>query len=327
MAAWVSMNRSMTMAFLGGLVLTTGARRETRAAAAPAAPAVRAATRVDSFTMRMPQLGGRLRTIRVYLPPGYDATGRSYPVLYLQDAQQLFSPGPFGDWLIDETMDRLAGDDPADAAIIVGIDNSDQRWDEYGPWVNEHMRAWIDSSWARPVQGGEGAAYVEFLVQTLKPTIDSLYRTRPDRANTSIGGSSMGGLIALYAGLTRPDVFSKVMAMSSAVWFAEAGGSWLSDNRLVRYVGRHAPPSDTRFYLDVGTNERSRESDPDVLDSQGRRLTYPRAYVEGTEAVAAALRRAGLPAADLRLVVDGGGIHNESAWSRRFGSAMLWLYR
>ena len=285
-----------------------------------------AESRVDSFRVQMPQLSGRTRTVRVYLPQGYETSGRAYPVLYLQDAQQLFQPGPFGDWLVDETMDHLVARDPARAMIIVGVDNSPDRWDEYGPWTNAHMHAWVDSSWSRPVQGGQGDAYVDFLTQTLKPRIDQLYRTLPDREHTGVGGSSMGGLVALYAGLTRPDVFSRVMAMSTAVWFAEGEGPWLSDNRLLELIATHAPPRNVKFYLDVGAAERSRDHDPDVRDARGEAVAYPRAYVEGTNAVAAALRSAGVPERNLSEVVDPAGIHNESAWSRRFEPALLWLF-
>jgi predicted alpha/beta superfamily hydrolase len=283
-------------------------------------------SRVDSFRVAMPQLGGRQRTVRVYLPKGYDAATTGYPVLYLQDAQQLFSPGPFGDWLIDETLDAMSDADPARAMIVVGVDNSEHRWDEYGPWVNPAMHAWVDSSWARESEGGEGAAYVDFLTQTLKPLIDRHYSTRPDRAHTAVGGSSMGALIALYAGLARPDVFSGVMAMSTAVWFAERGGPWLSDNQLLAYIGSRPAPAGLRIYLDVGTAERSRDTDPDVADRAGRPISYPRAYAEGTEAVAEALQHAGVPAEHLRHVVDPGGIHNESAWSKRFEGAVRWLF-
>jgi predicted alpha/beta superfamily hydrolase len=311
-----------SLAFLGGLIMAvTGGHAGTASAMSPAE------SRVDSFRVVMPELGNRQRMVRVYLPKHYDAVSRAFPVLYLQDAQQLFSPGPFGDWLIDETLDRLSDEDPAHGLIVVGIDNSDRRWDEYGPWKNSHMHDWVDPSWSAPEQGGEGAAYVEFLTRTLKPKIDSLYRTLPDRANTAVGGSSMGGLIALYAGITRPDVFSMVMAMSTAVWFGEDGGPWLSRNHLLRFLADRRPPSNVRFYLDVGTNERSRDKDPDVVDAQGHPVSYPRAYVEGSEAVADVLQRGGVPSDNLRHVIDQGAIHNESAWSRRFEGAVRWLFR
>jgi predicted alpha/beta superfamily hydrolase len=189
------------------------------------------------------------------------------------------------------------------------------------------MHAWVPPSWSQPVQGGEGDAYLRFLTATLKPLIDARYRTLPDRDHTGIGGSSMGGLIALHAGITRPDVFSKVMAMSTAVWFAEGSGPWLSDNRLVREVRDTPAPRNVRFYLDVGTNERSRDTDPDVLDGRGRPVSYPRAYREGSDAIAAALRAAGVPGDRLRYRVDEGGIHNESSWSARLEDAVMWLYQ
>jgi metallo-beta-lactamase class B len=283
--------------------------------------------RIDTFRVTMPQLAGRPRTIRVYLPPGYGDGGAPFPVLYLQDGQQLFSPGPFGDWLIDDTLDALIASGRSRGLIVVGVDNGPDRWDEYGPWASGRMHDWVDASWAQATEGGDGAAYVRFLTGTLKPAIDRRYRTRPEREHTGIGGSSMGALIALYAGLTRPDVFSKVMAMSPAVWFAEGGGAWLSDNRLLTFMRDRPLPRDVRFYLDVGTAERSREADPDVVDARGRPVSYPRAYVEGCAAAAAALRAGGVPEANVRHIVDEGAVHHEGAWSRRFGAAVGWLYR
>lgn len=285
-----------------------------------------ASSRVDTFSVTMPELGGRRRMVRVYLPRGYDA-GEAYPVLYLQDAQQLFQPGPFGDWQADEHLDHMVEQGRLRGLIVVGIDNSEHRWDEYGPWINRHMRDWITPSWSQPVQGGEGDDYVRFIAETLKPVIDGRYRTLGDRDHTGIGGSSMGGLIALYAGVVRPDVFGKVMAMSSAIWFAEEGGPWLSHNRFVELVRSRRAPANVRFYMDVGTRERSRDTDPDVVDSQGHRVSYPRAYVEGSEAVAAALLAAGVPAGNLRHLVDEGAMHHESAWSSRFEGAVQWLYQ
>lgn len=282
--------------------------------------------RIEEFSTTIPQLGNRARRIHVYLPDGYDKGTRRYGVLYMQDGQQLFSPGPFGDWLVDETLDSLSAAGRSPNVIVVGIDNSEHRWDEYSPWVNRHMHDWMPTSWAGPVQGGEGAAYVDFLANTLKPVIDARYRTLTDPAHTGVGGSSMGGLIAVYAGLRRPDVFGRVMAMSTAVWFAEEGGAWMSRNRLLDEVRRGVSPG-VRFYVDVGTAERSRDTDPDVLDAHGKQVTYPRAYLEGNTMLAQALRDGGLPASQLRFVVAPHAVHNESAWARRFATAIQWLYR
>ena len=296
------------------------------ASTASAQPDSAAASRIDTFRVTMPRLESRERTVRVYLPAGYDAGGGRYPVLYLQDGQNLFAAGGYGDWLIDETLDRLVAEGRTEGVIVVGIDNGERRWEEYSPWINRRMHEWIDPAWARPENGGEGAAYVDFLARTLKPEIDRRYRTLPDAAHTGIGGSSMGGLISLYAGLERPDVFGRVMAMSPAVWFAEGGGAWLSENQLLEYIRGRTPPATVRFYVDMGTEERSRESDPDVVDRKGRRVTYPRAYLEGAAAAVDALRDGGVPEANLRYVVDAGAPHHESAWARRFEAAMTWLF-
>lgn len=293
---------------------------------AGAAAVVRASSRIEEFGTIIPELGGRARTIRVYLPAGYDKGNARFPVLYLQDAQQLFEPGPFGDWLVDETLDSLHARGGFAGVIVVGIDNSARRWDEYSPWVNRHMHDWMPTDWSGPVQGGEGDAYVAFVANTLKPAIDARYRTLADRAHTGIGGSSMGALIAMYAGLRRPDVFGKVMAMSTAVWFAEEGGRWLSRNRLVDLVQRGPVPAHVRFYVDVGTAERSRDTDPDVTDAGGAKVSYPRAYKEGSDTLVSALRARGVPDSNIRYLVAPGAVHNESAWSRRFGHAVQWLY-
>lgn len=284
-------------------------------------------SRIDTFSIRMPQLHGRQRRVRVYVPSGYDCDENlAWPVLVMQDGQSLFSAGPFGNWKLGETMDRLVEEGRTAGIIIVGVDNSEHRWDEYGPWANARMMDWMIPSWASPAQGGEASAYLSFIVDTLLPEVASRYRISTARAHTGIGGSSMGGLFALYAGLTRPDVFSKVMAMSTAVWFAESDGPWLSNNRLLALIQRRAAPADVRFYLDVGANERSRVAEPKVQDATGNPVTYPQVYVEGTERVASALRERGVSDAHLRLVVDPDGIHHETAWARRFEGAVEWLF-
>ncbi|HEX6037208.1 alpha/beta hydrolase-fold protein, partial [Longimicrobium sp.] len=98
-----------TMRFNGipRTLLLLAAAMSLHAADAPAQDAARAASRIDTFTVTIPQLGDRERTVRVYLPPGYDGGDARYPVLYLQDGQNLFTPGAYGDWRVDETLDSL----------------------------------------------------------------------------------------------------------------------------------------------------------------------------------------------------------------------------
>src|SRR5262245_44761431 len=150
-----------------------------------------------------PQLGNR-RTLYVHLPPSYDTAGRRYPVLYMQDGQNLFDePLSYaGEWRVDETMAALS--DEGIEAIVVGIQNMGaRRIDEYSPFRDRRLR-----------KGGRGDQYLSFVARTVKPLIDRDFRTLPERATTGILGSSMGGLISLYAFFACPEVFGFAGAMS-----------------------------------------------------------------------------------------------------------------
>lgn len=154
----------------------------------------------------IPQLN-RKRRIWVYLPDEYVFTKKRYPVLYMNDGQNLFDAvtSSFGEWGVDEMMDSLR---PGKQCIIVGIDHGDsKRLTEYNPYSSRFGE-------------GEGDAYVDFLVHTLKPFIDKTYRTKPLKESTAIAGSSMGGLISLYAVLKYPTVFGGAGIFSPAFWLA-----------------------------------------------------------------------------------------------------------
>ncbi len=156
----------------------------------------------------IPQLN-RTRDVWVCLPPNYDSESKNYPVLYMHDGQNLFdaSLAFSGEWGVDETIEKLSKNHGMDL-IAVGIANGGSyRITEYAPWVNAEYG------------GGEGEAYTEFLVETLKPFIDENYRTKTSSFHTGIMGSSLGANISIYAGLKHPDVFSRVGAMSPALWF------------------------------------------------------------------------------------------------------------
>ncbi|MFN2396927.1 MAG: alpha/beta hydrolase-fold protein, partial [Bacteroidales bacterium] len=136
----------------------------------------------------MPQLD-RNRRIWIYLPPDYDQTQKNYPVIYMHDGQNLFDVETsfMGEWEVDETLNDLAARG-YNVPIVVGIDNGgNHRANEYLPYFFSNLNA-----------GGEGDEYMEFIVETLKPFIDNEYRTLPDRENTGIIGSSLGGVISLY---------------------------------------------------------------------------------------------------------------------------------
>ena len=162
---------------------------------------------VDSAFL-MPQMN-KYRQVWIYLPKDYSKSKKKYPVIYMQDGQNLFHANPprADEWAVDTVMDSLIREGSKEM-IIVGIDHGgNDRLKEYNPYDSQYGK-------------GEGKAYVQFLVETLKPYIDSKYRTLKDAKNTSIAGSSMGGLISMYAITEYPKVFGSAGVFSPAFWLA-----------------------------------------------------------------------------------------------------------
>ncbi|HWB25244.1 MAG TPA: alpha/beta hydrolase-fold protein [Chitinophagaceae bacterium] len=193
-----------------------------------------AQVRIMDTAFFMPQLN-RYRRIWVYLPKSYSQLkGKSYPVLYMQDGQNLFNEqtAPFGEWGVDECLDSLQ-QQTGKECIVIGIDNGgNKRTTEYNPYDNQQYGK------------GEGAQYVEFMVKTLKPYVDQQYRTIKDAQHTFIAGSSLGGLISLYAQMKYPNVFSASGIFSPAFWIAPqlngelANANWSSFQRFFFYAGK-----------------------------------------------------------------------------------------
>lgn len=236
--------------------------------------------------VQSPQLDNR-RDLYVYLPPSYAEGRRRYPVVYLQDGQNLFEDrlSFTGAWHVQDAAQAAAA--RGLEAILVGIPNmGEQRIAEYSPF---------DDSRHGP---GRGEAYATFVVRTVKPLVDHRFRTLPEREHTSIGGSSMGGLISLYAYARFPEVFGSVMPMSPAFWFADGG--------IFRYVERATLPKG-RVWLDCGLKEH-----PKIVDSarQMRDLLLAKGY---------------RPGAELAWEEDPDGIHNEVSWGKRFHRALPFL--
>jgi len=285
-------------------------------------------SRIETFTIPMPQLGNRQKDIQVYLPPNYDSSDTAYPVVYLHNGDDLFNPRPeaSGDYKVDETLDGLFFEGSLGGVIVVGIEvDRDSPWDEYMPWVNENMYDWVKPSNSNPVQGGDGFAFIDFIVHTLKPAIDSRYRTLPDRENTAIGGFCRGAIFPLLAGISYPEVFSKVMSVSPAVWLAEDGGTWLSNNHFINYINNAAMPRDVIFYLEIGTKESS-GSRPPVKDQDGKRITYPQAYLEGAEIVYRSLINNGLPETNITYRIIEGSKGGRDEWGTRIDDIFLYFF-
>ena len=262
---------------------------------APPAPTHTASPNVSILDSAfvMPQLNGRTRRIWLYLPPDYATTTKTYPVLYMHDGQNLFDAATSfsGEWGIDEALDQLhqAGDW---GCIIIGIDNGGaNRLNEYSPYPNPQYG------------GGQGDQYVDFLINTLKPYVDQHYRTRPDRLHTGIMGSSMGGLISLYAALKRPDIFGRVGVFSPSLWF---------NRRIYTFAGAaHPLRPDPRFYLLSGGHESAgQRADQLAMADTLARIGFTR----GTNA-------------EIDTVIKTDGQHAEWFWRREFPAAYQWLFR
>jgi predicted alpha/beta superfamily hydrolase len=246
------------------------------------------------------------KTIRVYLPKSYEKSKR-YPVVYMHDGQNLFDreTSAYGHiWQAHEVIESLIKNHVLEGLIIVGIDNGPglERLNEYSPWpADDYKKFGFDE----PV-GGKGGAYGRFIVEALKPLIDEKYRTLKEREFTAVAGSSMGGVISLYLDVEYPHVFSKVCAMSTAAWFAEAS--------LMNHLKSYDPGHEVKWYLDVGTKE--------VEDPKFNQL-----YIKGSKEIYKTLKSIGVEENCLEMVIEEEGVHNEVAWARRLPYALRWLFR
>ena len=248
-----------------------------------------------------PQLDNR-RPVLVYLPRGYNGAERRYPVIYMHDGQNLFDAvtSYAGEWQVDETLNKLAGE--GIEAIVVGLPNMGaERITEYSPYVDRRIK-----------QGGKGHAYVNFIVETVKPLIDDAFRTQPERAHTGIMGSSMGGLISLAAFFQRPEIFGLAGVMSPAFWF---GGEAILD------TVRQAPFSPGRIYMDVGTAEMA----PPKGLFKFLPILRPYYRTASQRMNRELIRKGYLPNQTLLYIEEKDAGHNEAAWTRRLPGALRFL--
>ena len=249
------------------------------------------------------------RDVDIYLPASYSGGRNRYPVVYMHDGQNLSDSATAfaGTWELGPNLERLAG--RGIEAIVVGIHNlGDDRLVEYSPFPD------------RRHGGGDADAYLAFVAQSLKPRIDRTFRTRPARDATVMLGSSMGGLVSLYAYFRYPSVFGRAGVMSPSVWFGQ--GAVLDFIEEAR-----TPPG--RLYLDVGTYEgagtlRDVRRVGRLLVEKGfsrdRRARRPRAAQPGPDRRTA---HQGKPR--LRYVEHAGGRHNEASWAARLEGALEFL--
>jgi len=240
--------------------------------------------RYPTFEIEAPQLK-TTKKIWVYLPLGYENSSKSYPVIYMHDAQNLFDAKTSyaGEWKVDEILDSLKAN-----VIVIGIEHgNDKRMDELTPFKNEKYG------------GGNADAYLDFIVTTLKPYVDSNYRTKPKAKNTSIFGSSLGGLVSFYGVLKYPEVFGNAGVFSPSFWFSED---------IYEYA-KTAKKSKAKIYFMCGDSE----SEDMVSDMQ-----------KMTEIMSE--NRCDCKNLTKEVIIKDGR-HNEKMWSEEFGKAIIWLLK
>lgn len=233
------------------------------------------------------------RTVIVYLPPGYDASGATrYPVLYLHDGQNVFDRATSvgEEWRVDETAQELIESGKIQPLIVVGIWNTGvHRIDEYAPTPREDKGG-----------GGHADDYGKMLVQELKPFIDRTYRTLPGAGNTAMGGSSLGGLLTMHLGLRFPTVFSRIAVLSPSVWW--------DDRVILREVEAIPAKLPLKIWLDAG----DREGEDVIADARALKdALVAKGWTEGQ---------------DLAYLEAEGGEHNEASWAARVGAVLMYLF-
>ena len=260
------------------------------------------------------------RNITVWLPPGYDDSAERYPVLYMHDGQNLFdaSRSGFGEWGVDEHLDRLADTGQVRLPIVVGVWNTPLRLREYVP--ADLIAALPDEvrSSLLGLYGGEPLSdgYLRFLVDDLKPMIDIAWRTLPGRDDTVIAGSSMGGLISLYAMMKHPEVFGSAGCLSThwplrlerleggalETWREAVAQTW-SD-----VIRRGLPdPATHRLYMDRGDE------------------TLDQFYAFFQSRIDSVIRGEGWGPDRFRSLVFPTAEHNEKSWNSRLDVPLTFL--
>jgi predicted alpha/beta superfamily hydrolase len=237
----------------------------------------------------IPQLE-RYRKVWALLPYDYYVSNKSYPVLYLQDAQNLFNEGSgYGNWEIDKKLSILAEYGRGDVIVIAIEHGSEERIKEY-IFDNDNI-----------ANGSEGKKYIRFITDTLKPFVDEHYRTKRDRENTGIGGSSLGALISIYSGFLYPEVYSKLLIFSPSLWVEANNNFPLMSFRV---------PFKTKIYLYGGGQEGAK---------MVKRIHVFEEYLKRWE-------KKNLFDFEFKTNINPEGTHNEFYWSQEFPRAIEWLY-
>lgn len=236
------------------------------------------------------------RAIGVYLPPGYEENpGRRYPLLILQDGQNLFDPATSfmrgKTWRVAESADEAVAAGEVEPLVIAGVAHAgERRIAEYTPTRDMKLG------------GGEAGQYALMVIREVLPFLHARYRLRAGSGDTGLGGSSLGGLVSLWMGLRHADTFGKLAVLSPSVWW--------NHRSILAWVSEVAPelPQRPRIWLDAG-------------DREGRRT------LADAEMLHARLRKQGWrDEVDLHFEAIAGGTHDEASWATRVRPMLRFLF-
>lgn len=277
---------------------------------------------------------GTPRTVRIYLPPSYEADPkRRYPVLYLHDGQNIFSSAGtnscfgWGSWELDRTVDRLIAEGKMQEIIMVGVDNTRSRYKEYRGVVYPEGSKGKRPKAPGDIDNSRFENYANFLIKELKPTIDREYRTLKTAANTGVMGSSLGGICSLSLAWEFPKIFGRAASLSGSFQIEKTN---FIREVLVPHKGKAKP---IRIYIDSGTIDFTGDDDgrrhTDTVWDELRRIGWKDGrnlchYTDGRPMVEAELEQAGLrhdkwPEAKVSQ-------HNEFYWRVRAWRAFEFLF-
>lgn len=242
-----------------------------------------ASKQVTKLTIAAPQLD-TLKTIWVYLPKNYKNSEKRYPVVYMHDAQNLFDTKTsyVGEWQVDEYLDTLTENE----SIIIGIEHgNEKRIEELTPYKHEKYG------------GGKGDAYLTFIKNTLKPYIDTTYKTKTGANNTTLFGSSLGGLISFYGTIKYPETFGKAGVFSPAFWINPEIFDLVESTEILE---------SSKLYFLAGTDEGE-------------------TMIPKLEEMITLLKSKGVKENQMESKIIEGGKHNEKLWGENFGTAYQYL--
>ena len=257
------------------------------------------------------------RNLDIWFPPSYgESSTKRYPVLYMHDGQSLFEPGhafTLEEWEVDEMMTRLIRENRIREAIVVGIWNTEKRFREYQPGKpfldlssgEQRIREYLDEIYGG---GALGDDYLKFIVGELKLFVDRSFRTLPGKEDTLMMGSSMGGIISLYAIAEYPDLFSRVACLSTHYPLI-LGDEPDVPPILIRYLESHLPRAGShRIYFDYGTETHDAWYEP--YQEQMDRVMEEIGYTQGVNWVTRRFE---------------GAEHSEVAWRQRLDIPLTFL--